>query len=90
MLMEQSHVNLVTAGFISEADDFYKWPLTMEDLISYSFQVARGMEFLSSQKVGVFLSISLPRGTLMMVLKFSVLSCPLCFGGSRQTETLGS
>lgn len=23
----------------------------MEDLISYSFQVARGMEFLSSQKV---------------------------------------
>ncbi|KAJ6662313.1 hypothetical protein lerEdw1_012477 [Lerista edwardsae] len=32
------------------ADDFYKWPLIMEDLISYSFQVARGMEFLSSQK----------------------------------------
>ncbi|KAJ7320222.1 hypothetical protein JRQ81_019733 [Phrynocephalus forsythii] len=32
------------------SDDFYKWPLTMEDLISYSFQVARGMEFLSSQK----------------------------------------
>ncbi|XP_063161799.1 vascular endothelial growth factor receptor 1 [Candoia aspera] len=33
-----------------DASDFYKWPLTMEDLISYSFQVARGMEFLSSQK----------------------------------------
>uniref|UniRef100_A0ABM5FWT8 receptor protein-tyrosine kinase n=1 Tax=Pogona vitticeps TaxID=103695 RepID=A0ABM5FWT8_9SAUR len=33
-----------------DSDDFYKWPLTMEDLISYSFQVARGMEFLSSQK----------------------------------------
>ncbi|XP_066474944.1 vascular endothelial growth factor receptor 1 [Tiliqua scincoides] len=33
-----------------DADDFYKWPLIMEDLISYSFQVARGMEFLSSQK----------------------------------------
>ncbi|OXB55002.1 hypothetical protein ASZ78_013721 [Callipepla squamata] len=27
-----------------------KLPLTMEDLISYSFQVARGMEFLSSRK----------------------------------------
>lgn len=25
--------------------------LTMEDLISYSFQVAKGMEFLSSRKV---------------------------------------
>ncbi|XP_028582231.2 vascular endothelial growth factor receptor 1 [Podarcis muralis] len=33
-----------------DSDEFYKWPLTMEDLISYSFQVARGMEFLSSQK----------------------------------------
>ncbi|EMP37579.1 Vascular endothelial growth factor receptor 1 [Chelonia mydas] len=33
-----------------DSDDFYKWPLTMEDLISYSFQVARGMEFLSSRK----------------------------------------
>ncbi|OWK00637.1 FLT1 [Cervus elaphus hippelaphus] len=31
-------------------DDFYKQPITMEDLISYSFQVARGMEFLSSRK----------------------------------------
>lgn len=25
--------------------------LTMEDLISYSFQVAKGMDFLSSRKV---------------------------------------
>ncbi|KAK9402381.1 vascular endothelial growth factor receptor 1 [Crotalus adamanteus] len=33
-----------------DVSDFYKWPLTMENLISYSFQVARGMEFLSSQK----------------------------------------
>ncbi|NWX67629.1 VGFR1 factor, partial [Alca torda] len=33
-----------------EADELYKLPLTMEDLISYSFQVARGMEFLSSRK----------------------------------------
>ncbi|KAM6095865.1 vascular endothelial growth factor receptor 1 [Chlamydotis macqueenii] len=33
-----------------DADELYKLPLTMEDLISYSFQVARGMEFLSSRK----------------------------------------
>ncbi|XP_075418919.1 vascular endothelial growth factor receptor 1 isoform X1 [Tenrec ecaudatus] len=33
-----------------DPDDFYKEPITMEDLISYSFQVARGMEFLSSRK----------------------------------------
>ncbi|XP_067891290.1 vascular endothelial growth factor receptor 2 isoform X2 [Heterodontus francisci] len=32
------------------ADDLYKDWLTMEDLISYSFQVARGMEFLASRK----------------------------------------
>ncbi|XP_078401502.1 vascular endothelial growth factor receptor 1 isoform X1 [Cetorhinus maximus] len=33
-----------------DADDSHKQPITMEDLISYSFQVARGMEFLSSRK----------------------------------------
>lgn len=37
-----------------EGDEDYseisKQPLTMEDLISYSFQVARGMGFLSSRK----------------------------------------
>ncbi|KFU99212.1 Vascular endothelial growth factor receptor 1, partial [Pterocles gutturalis] len=33
-----------------DGDELYKLPLTMEDLISYSFQVARGMEFLSSRK----------------------------------------
>ncbi|XP_052527372.1 vascular endothelial growth factor receptor 1 isoform X2 [Tympanuchus pallidicinctus] len=33
-----------------DAAELYKLPLTMEDLISYSFQVARGMEFLSSRK----------------------------------------
>ncbi|XP_019521607.1 PREDICTED: vascular endothelial growth factor receptor 1 isoform X2 [Hipposideros armiger] len=33
-----------------DSDNFYKQPITMEDLISYSFQVARGMEFLSSRK----------------------------------------
>ncbi|KGL75334.1 Vascular endothelial growth factor receptor 1, partial [Tinamus guttatus] len=34
----------------ADSNEFYKLPLTMEDLISYSFQVARGMEFLSSRK----------------------------------------
>ncbi|OXB81406.1 UNVERIFIED_CONTAM: hypothetical protein H355_001623 [Colinus virginianus] len=33
-----------------DAAELSKLPLTMEDLISYSFQVARGMEFLSSRK----------------------------------------
>ncbi|KAL8190951.1 UNVERIFIED_CONTAM: Vascular endothelial growth factor receptor 1, partial [Gekko kuhli] len=57
-----SSESLASSGFLEDkslsdveeeeedVDDFYKWPLTMEDLISYSFQVARGMEFLSSQK----------------------------------------
>nr|XP_006979686.1 vascular endothelial growth factor receptor 1 [Peromyscus maniculatus bairdii] len=33
-----------------DCSEISKQPLTMEDLISYSFQVARGMEFLSSRK----------------------------------------
>ncbi|XP_041116100.1 vascular endothelial growth factor receptor 1-like [Polyodon spathula] len=33
-----------------DADSFYNKPIVMEDLISYSFQVARGMEFLASRK----------------------------------------
>ncbi|XP_049634298.1 vascular endothelial growth factor receptor 3 [Suncus etruscus] len=33
-----------------EAQDLWFRPLTMEDLLSYSFQVARGMEFLASRK----------------------------------------
>lgn len=33
------------------AQDLWLSPLTMEDLICYSFQVARGMEFLASRKV---------------------------------------
>ena len=34
---------------IPESSDYDH--LTMEDLISYSFQVAKGMDFLSSRKV---------------------------------------
>ncbi|KAF5889024.1 vascular endothelial growth factor receptor kdr-like, partial [Clarias magur] len=33
-----------------ESEDFYKRVLTLEDLICYSFQVAKGMEFLASRK----------------------------------------
>ncbi|XP_054980520.1 vascular endothelial growth factor receptor 3 [Sorex araneus] len=35
---------------VHEAQDLWFRPLTMEDLLSYSFQVARGMEFLASRK----------------------------------------
>ncbi|XP_063784597.1 vascular endothelial growth factor receptor 3 isoform X2 [Pseudophryne corroboree] len=34
----------------TDLKDLWQSPLTMEDLICYSFQVARGMEFLSSRK----------------------------------------
>ncbi|XP_045573767.1 vascular endothelial growth factor receptor 3 isoform X1 [Salmo salar] len=33
-----------------KVEDLWKTPLTIEDLICYSFQVARGMEFLASRK----------------------------------------
>ncbi|XP_045383542.1 vascular endothelial growth factor receptor 3 isoform X5 [Lemur catta] len=33
-----------------QAEDLWLSPLTMEDLVCYSFQVARGMEFLASRK----------------------------------------
>lgn len=37
--------------FFAESEDLYKRVLTLEDLICYSFQVAKGMEFLASRKV---------------------------------------
>lgn len=36
---------------LPESEDLYKRVLTLEDLICYSFQVAKGMEFLASRKV---------------------------------------
>lgn len=39
----------------SAVEDLWKTPLTIEDLICYSFQVARGMEFLASRKVNCLL-----------------------------------
>uniref|UniRef100_A0A8C0WN73 Vascular endothelial growth factor receptor 3 n=1 Tax=Castor canadensis TaxID=51338 RepID=A0A8C0WN73_CASCN len=35
---------------VQEVEDLWLSPLTMEDLVCYSFQVARGMEFLASRK----------------------------------------
>lgn len=35
---------------VQEAEDLWLSPLTLEDLVCYSFQVARGMEFLASRK----------------------------------------
>ncbi|XP_032885598.1 vascular endothelial growth factor receptor 3 isoform X1 [Amblyraja radiata] len=36
--------------FLPTVDDLWQCPLTLVDLICYSFQVARGMEFLASRK----------------------------------------
>lgn len=38
--------------FLFQVEEVCKNQLGMEDLISYSFQVARGMEFMASRKVG--------------------------------------
>ncbi|XP_045383548.1 vascular endothelial growth factor receptor 3 isoform X10 [Lemur catta] len=43
-------VNLLGACTKPNAEDLWLSPLTMEDLVCYSFQVARGMEFLASRK----------------------------------------
>ena len=40
--------------FFTESEDLYKRVLTLEDLICYSFQVAKGMEFLASRKVSSY------------------------------------
>ncbi|KAL7985809.1 hypothetical protein Chor_010975 [Crotalus horridus] len=49
LLMNKSQTASST-HFLQEVDDLWQSPLTMEDLICYSFQVARGMEFLASRK----------------------------------------
>uniref|UniRef100_A0A8D3CKP7 Vascular endothelial growth factor receptor 3 n=1 Tax=Scophthalmus maximus TaxID=52904 RepID=A0A8D3CKP7_SCOMX len=41
---------LSRSPLLSPVEDLWKTPLTIEDLICYSFQVARGMDFLASRK----------------------------------------
>lgn len=48
VLMCPSQASYLCTSLAESSDDDH---LTMEDLISYSFQVAKGMEFLSSRKV---------------------------------------
>lgn len=61
------------ALLLCAAQDLWLSPLTMEDLVCYSFQVARGMEFLASRKVTAPAGLSegrrvqmtsIPRGAL--------------------------
>nr|XP_056707634.1 vascular endothelial growth factor receptor 3 isoform X4 [Euleptes europaea] len=50
LFMNKSQTAPALPPLIQEVDDLWQSPLTMEDLICYSFQVARGMEFLASRK----------------------------------------
>lgn len=45
-----SKSNQKSRPVVERLEDLWKTPLTIEDLICYSFQVARGMEFLASRK----------------------------------------
>lgn len=53
--LHRSHVLNASCAAESSDEDH----LTMEDLISYSFQVSKGMEFLSSRKVKLWLLLLL-------------------------------
>ncbi|XP_061901702.1 vascular endothelial growth factor receptor 3 isoform X2 [Entelurus aequoreus] len=49
-LMQGLHTPSSDTPNPEKLEDLWKTPLTIEDLICYSFQVARGMEFLASRK----------------------------------------
>lgn len=49
----ESFGNFCEMCYFSDPEDMGKKQLTMEDLICYSFQVAKGMEFLASRKVRI-------------------------------------
>lgn len=55
MFLQRLEMDVFVADFVllfhTESEDLYKRVLTLEDLICYSFQVAKGMEFLASRKV---------------------------------------
>lgn len=51
LLVELHRSHVLNASCAAESSD--EDHLTMEDLISYSFQVSKGMEFLSSRKVNL-------------------------------------
>ena len=54
-------------------DDLWKTPLTIEDLICCSFQVARGMEFLASRKVSPRLRVEKPAFALVLIQEAKLL-----------------
>lgn len=63
------------AFHFTEPEDLYKRVLTLEDLICYSFQVAKGMEFLASRKVFPYCShLCTSINNLRTNIKINILS----------------
>lgn len=61
---------------LTVSEDLYKNFLTLEHLICYSFQVAKGMEFLASRKVRQSISLHYKFGNEMSSASHS------CFSGT--------
>ena len=59
---------------LTVSEDLYKDFLTLEHLICYSFQVAKGMEFLASRKVRQSISLHHRFGNEMSNASHSCLS----------------